>query len=61
MNVKTLIDQLQKMAEPNDEVTLIIEEPGLRGCSITAGVFTGKVVGTGTGEETGKCKVWGLG
>ncbi len=60
MNVETLIEQLQKMAQPTDEVTLIIEEPGLHGYTITDGIFTGKVIGTGTGEATGKCKVYGL-
>ena len=59
MNVATLILQLQKMAEPNDEVTLIVEEAH-RGGEILAGVFTGKVIGTGTGAENGKCEVYGI-
>ena len=59
MNVATLILQLQKMAEPDDEVTLIVEEAH-RGGEILAGIFTGKVIGTGTGAETGKCEVYGL-
>jgi len=59
MNVATLILQLQQMAQPNDEVTLIVEEPE-RGGTILSGVFTGKVIGTGTGAETGKCEIYGL-
>lgn len=59
MNVATLILQLQKMAQPNDEVTLIVEEAGRGGDSL-AGVFTGKVIGTGTGAENGKCEVYGI-
>lgn len=59
MNVATLILQLQKMAEPNDEVTLIVEEP-FKGGESLAGVFTGKVIGTGTGAETGKCEIYGI-
>jgi len=57
MNVATLISQLQKMAQPTDEVTLIVEEH----CGGTlSGVFTGQVIGTGTGAENGKCEVYGL-
>lgn len=59
MNVATLILQLQKMAQPDDEVTLIVEE-GYRGGDSMVGVFTGKVIGTGTGAETGKCEVYGI-
>ena len=59
MNVATLILQLQKMAEPDDEVTLIVEE-AVRGGETLAGVFTGKVIGTGTGAENGKCEIYGL-
>ncbi len=59
MNVATLILQLQKMAQPNDEVTLIVEEAHRGGDSL-AGVFTGKVIGTGTGAETGKCEIYGI-
>lgn len=59
MNVATLILQLQAMARPDDEVTLIVEE-AYRGGDSLAGVFTGKVIGTGTGAETGKCEVYGL-
>jgi hypothetical protein len=59
MNVATLITQLQQMARPDDEVTLIIEEAG-RGGNVIYGIFTGKVIGTGTGAETGKCEIYGL-
>jgi len=59
MNVATLILQLQKMAEPDDEVMLIVEEPFRDGDSL-AGVFTGKVIGTGTGAENGKCEIYGI-
>ncbi len=59
MNVATLILQLQEMAQPNDEVTLIVEE-GYRGGESLAGIFTGKVIGTGTGAETGKCEIYGI-
>lgn len=59
MNVATLILQLQQMAQPNDEVVLIVEEPFPGGESL-AGVFTGKVIGTGTGAETGKCEIYGI-
>ncbi len=59
MNVATLILQLQQMARPNDEVFLIIEEAG-RDADELMGVFSGKVIGTGTGAETGKCEVYGL-
>lgn len=59
MNVATLILQLQKMARPDDEVTLIVEEP-FRGGESLGGVFTGKVIGTGTGAETGKCEIYGI-
>ncbi len=59
MNVATLILQLQAMAQPDDEVTLIVEEAH-RGGDILIGVFTGKVIGTGTGAENGKCEIYGL-
>jgi hypothetical protein len=59
MNVETLILQLQKMAQPKDEVTLIVEE-GHRGGEVLAGIFTGKVIGTGTGAENGKCEIYGI-
>lgn len=59
MNVATLILQLQQMARPNDEVILIVEEAH-RGGEALAGVFTGKVIGTGTGAETGKCEIYGI-
>lgn len=59
MNVATLISQLQAMARPDDEVTLIVEEAGGQG-DMLAGVFTGKVIGTGTGAETGKCEIYGI-
>lgn len=59
MNVATLILQLQEMAQPDDEVTLIVEEP-YRGGTILVGIFTGKVIGTGTGAETGKCEIYGI-
>ena len=59
MNVATLILQLQQMAQPDDEVTLIVEE-AIRGGYSLAGIFTGKVIGTGTGAEAGKCEVYGL-
>lgn len=59
MNVATLILQLQTMARPDDEVTLIVEEAGHDGDTL-AGVFSGKVIGTGTGAETGKCEVYGI-
>ncbi len=59
MNVSTLILQLQEMAQPDDEVSLIVEEAH-RGGAILAGVFTGKVIGTGTGAETGKCEIYGI-
>jgi hypothetical protein len=59
MNVATLILQLQQMAQPDDEVTLIVEEAH-RGGDTLAGIFTGKVIGTGTGAETGKCEVYGI-
>ncbi len=58
MNVATLILQLQEMAQPDDEVTLIVEEL-IDGGDILSGVFTGKVIGTGTGAETGKCEIYG--
>ena len=51
--------QLQAMAQPDDEVTLIVEESG-DFAETLAGVFTGKVIGTGTGAETGKCEVYGF-
>jgi len=56
MNVATLIEQLQQMAQPDDEVTLIVESFD----DALAGVFTGKVIGTGTGAEDGKCQIYGL-
>ncbi len=59
MTVATLILQLQAMAQPDDEVTLIVEEAH-RGGDILIGVFTGKVIGTGTGAENGKCEIYGL-
>ena len=59
MNVATLILQLQTMAQPDDEVTLIVEEPFRDGESLSA-FFSGKVIGTGTGAETGKCEVYGI-
>ena len=61
MNVATLILQLQTMAQPDDEVTLIVEEySGVRITERLAGVFTGKVIGTGTGAKTGKCEIYGI-
>jgi hypothetical protein len=59
MNVATLILQLQQMAQPDDEVTLIVEE-SIRGGQSVTGVFTGKVIGTGTGAENGKCEIYGI-
>ena len=59
MNVATLILQLQEMAQPDDEVTLIVED-GYRDGTSMAGVFTGKVIGTGTGAENGKCEIYGI-
>jgi hypothetical protein len=59
MNVATLILQLQDMARPDDEVFLIVEEAHRGGDSLK-GIFTGKVIGTGTGAETGKCEVYGI-
>lgn len=59
MNVATLILQLQQMAQPDDEVLLIVEEAHRGGDSLR-GIFTGKVIGTGTGAETGRCEVYGL-
>ena len=59
MNVATLILQLQAMARPDDEVMLIVEEAH-RGGDTLCGVFTGKVIGTGTGAETGKCEIYGI-
>ena len=59
MNVATLILQLQEMAEPSDEVTLIVEEAHRGGDSL-AGIFTSKVIGTGTGAENGKCEIYGI-
>ena len=59
MNVATLIIQLQTVAQPNDEVFLIVEEAHYGGDSLK-GIFTGKVVGTGNGAETGKCEVYGI-
>lgn len=58
MNVATLILQLQQMTQPMDEVTLIIEDGYTHESSI--GVFTGKVIGTGTGAENGKCEIYGI-
>ncbi len=59
MNVATLILQLQQMAQPDDEVTLIVES-STRPMRVKAGIFTGKVIGTGTGAETGKCEIYGI-
>lgn len=59
MNVATLISKLQKMAEPNDEVFLIVEEAH-KGGDTLKGIFTGQVIGTGTGAENGKCTIYGL-
>lgn len=59
MNVATLILQLQEMAEPDDEVFLIVKEE-LGSGDILRGVFTGRVIGTGSGAETGKCEIYGL-
>jgi len=59
MNVATLILQLQQRAEPDDEVILIVEEAHQGGDRL-AGVFTGIVIGTGSGAETGKCEIYGL-
>jgi len=59
MNVATLILQLKEKASPNDEVFLIVEE-GHRGGETLKGIYTGKVIGTGTGAETGKCEIYGL-
>lgn len=64
MNVATLIFQLQQMAQPHDEVTLIVEEAtypaGHTEILSHAGVFTGKVISTGTGAEDGKCEIYGM-
>lgn len=61
MNVGTLILQLQQMAQPNDEVFLIVEEyTGTRMTDCLTGIFTGKVIGTGTGAEIGKCEIYGI-
>jgi len=59
MNVATLILQLQDMARPDDEVFLIVEEVH-RGGETLKGIFSGKVIGTGTGAETGKCEIYGV-
>lgn len=59
MNVATLILKLQTMAQPGDEVTLIVEDRFEFGDTLE-GVFTGKVIGTGTGAENGKCEVYGI-
>jgi hypothetical protein len=59
MNVAMLILQLQTRACPDDEVHLIVKEAVLGG-DILDGIFTGKVIGTGTGAETGTCEVYGL-
>jgi hypothetical protein len=59
MNVATLILQLQAMANPDDEVTLIVEQAYFGGDTL-AGIFSGKVIGTGTGAETGKCEIYGI-
>jgi hypothetical protein len=59
MNVATLILQLQKMAQPDDEVTLIVDDWSEPGGSLS-GVFTGKVIGTGTGAADGKCEIYGI-
>ena len=57
-----MILQLQQMAQPDDEVTLIAEEVRYpAGCMEVvsyAGVFTGKVIGTGTGPENGNCEIY---
>jgi hypothetical protein len=64
MNVATLILQLRQMAQPDGEVTLIVEEvhypAGCREVESYAGVFTGKVIGTGTGAEKSKCEIYGI-
>jgi len=59
MTVATLILQLQTMAEMDDEVYLIVEGP-IAGAGTMRGIFTGKVIGTGTGAETGQCEVYGI-
>jgi hypothetical protein len=59
MNVATLIFKLQTMAAPTDEVFLIMEETRRSG-EVLSGVFTGEVIGTGTGAETGKCEIYGI-
>lgn len=59
MTVATLIQRLQERAEKDDEVILIVEEAH-RGGDVLAGVFTGQVIGTGTGAETGKCEIYGI-
>ena len=59
MNVATLIQKLQERAQPNDEVVLIVEEATCRGNTLI-GVFTGEVIGTGTGAKTGRCEIYGL-
>jgi hypothetical protein len=46
------------MAQPMDEVMLIIEDPYTY--EVFTGIFTGKVIGTGTGAENGKCEVYGI-
>jgi hypothetical protein len=46
------------MAQPDDEVMLIVEDGYSR--ETMQGVFTGKVIGTGTGAETGKCEIYGI-
>ena len=47
------------MAEPDDEVTLIVESSTCP-MRVKAGIFTGKVIGTGSGAEDGKCEIYGL-
>jgi len=59
MNVATLILQLQQMAQPEDEVTLIVES-SIRPMHVKAGIFTGKVIGSGTGAENGKCEIYAI-
>jgi hypothetical protein len=59
MNVATLILQLQEKAKPNDEVFLIVED-AYDPVETKRGIFTGKVIGTGTGAKTGQCEIFGL-
>lgn len=60
MTVATLIEQLQKKAEPTDEVFIYVSDTRGRLLIKKPAVFNGQVIGTGTGAMDGVCEIYAV-